>query len=350
MKKRIVAFTLMLMVVLFAKTSMVYADQDSVGSDIFTNVDIYETDTSMIYKLHNYWAIQQDSGINTYRNPLNSYNSLKVPTQIKKIGNHYFIVDCYHNQVIYSENLYRPIKEWQVLGNNMDLPHSIASDGKAYLITDTENNRVLVYEWIAGKYQNTQIFENVGIRPHYIEYDTESNLFFAWSSMTGEMYIIKREDTSGIMYIDEIRCINELRDFYVRSFSILGDKILFPSGNNCYMIIADKNTFAVLERFPVGASISGMSFATQIGDYFYLSISTDYYGDHIAARLIRTSNLVTLAENAYEDLNMYFPELGVPYYINYFDGNYYITNHERKKSIFKFQITDNVIHDISSVY
>ena len=64
-----------------------------------------------------------------YENPYNTYEALKVPTQITKQGDYYFIVDCYHNQVIYTKNMGIPLKEWKVMTNDVTLPHAIASDG-----------------------------------------------------------------------------------------------------------------------------------------------------------------------------------------------------------------------------
>ena len=44
----------------------------------------------------------------------NPYSDLSVPTYITKVDDTYFIVDCYHNQVIYHENLNDPLYEWHV--------------------------------------------------------------------------------------------------------------------------------------------------------------------------------------------------------------------------------------------
>ena len=76
----------------------------------------------------------------------NVQTSLSVPTQITKIGDDYFLVDCYHNQVIYHDNLTDPLYLWKVMTNDLSMGHTIASDGNVYLIDDTENNRVLIME------------------------------------------------------------------------------------------------------------------------------------------------------------------------------------------------------------
>ena len=56
---------------------------------------------------------------------LNSYDSLSVPTCIRKIGGTWFIADCYHNQVIYSDDLSAPLSDWHVLTGDAVQPHTI---------------------------------------------------------------------------------------------------------------------------------------------------------------------------------------------------------------------------------
>ena len=78
--------------------------------------------------------------------PTNPNGSLSVPTYITRLDDQYFIVDCYHNQVIYHDNLTDPLYLWKVMTNDLSMGHTIASDGNVYLIDDTENNRILIME------------------------------------------------------------------------------------------------------------------------------------------------------------------------------------------------------------
>ena len=70
---------------------------------------------------------------------------LSVPTYITKVNDTYFIVDCYHNRIIYSDSLDVPLTEWYIMSGEATQPHTLASDGTVYLVDDTENNRVLVF-------------------------------------------------------------------------------------------------------------------------------------------------------------------------------------------------------------
>lgn len=311
---------------------------------------LIETDTSIIYDMGMLPATELPESTLIYKNPINSYSVLKTPAQIKYLGKYYFIVDCYHNQIIYSTTIEKPVKEWQVMTNDVNLPHAIESDGEVYLIADTENHRVLVFEWKQGRFQNTQRLDNIGIRPHYIEYDEQTQSFFVWSSMTGEMYILKREPETGIVCIQEKRQIKELADFYVRSFILAGNQILFPSGDNCYMLIVDKATFEVQGRFPVTEEIAGMAFVEPIGSYFYMTISSDLSYDQSKATMVRTKDLTSLASGQYEKIYDKFPTDGIPYYIDYMNGLYYMTNHGSKKSIWRFRVEDDEICYVGFVY
>lgn len=278
-----------------------------------------------------------------YPNPYNPYSELKVPSQIVKIGRHYFIVDTYHDQVIYSTDPNAPLKEWQVMTGSAKLPHAVAGDGEVYLVTDTENDCILVFQWVYGRFQNTQCLEHIGERPHYIEYDAETDSFWAWSSMTGEMYIFKKEPQSSRIVLSEIRKVEELEHFYVRSFTICGEKILFPSGTNGYVITADKETLAVLERYPVSEEIAGMAFILPIGNAFYMTVSTDLYGNQDRATMIRVHDLGALADGQYEEIYEAFDTDGVPYYISNINGIYYLTNHCGSKQVLRFRVNGDAL-------
>lgn len=308
-----------------------------------------ENTTSEIFDMNGLPAVQFGEDTLHRSNPYNDYKSLKTPAQLTQQGDYYFIVDTYNNQVLYASDMWKPFNEWRVMDRRLNMPHAVASDGEVYLVADTDNNRVLCYEYKNGAFQNTQRFDNIGTRPHYIQYDRASASFFVWSSVTGDMYIIKREPLSGCMYIEEIRHIRELDGFYVRSFFIDGDEVIFPSGNNCYMIKADKETLEVKERYPVTPEISGMAFVRKIGDYYYMTVSTDEKLSHNGAKFIRTADLNSLSLGLYENITNYFKDMKVPYYIDAINGSFYVTSHEGKRNIYKFDVFENTIKNISSI-
>lgn len=282
--------------------------------------------------------------------PKNPYTDLSVPTYLTKVEDTYFLVDCYHNQIIYHNNLSDPLYEWSVMTDEISMGHTLASDGTVYLADDTENNRILIFEKKDGIFLHTQTFSGIGNRPHYIIYDENTDTFYAWSSMSGEMYLFRHSPGNSRMYLTEIRKIAALENVYVRSFTILEDDIYFVSGNSS-IIRADLGTFKILDTYPVPDSMAGMIQLTKIQDYFYLTISTDITGNQDYATIIRTEKLSNLEKGKYEDIYANFIGGGTPYYITHLDNAWYLTEHRLPgHSVWRFQVTDNEITDVETIY
>ncbi len=109
----------------------------------------------------------------------NTYDVLNVATYITRIDGMYFIADCYHDQIIYHDNIVDPLNQWNVLTNEVHYAHTIASDGTLFVVDDTENNRLMVFQKMAEGYVHTQTLENIGMRPHYVQYDAKNHVFMA---------------------------------------------------------------------------------------------------------------------------------------------------------------------------
>lgn len=275
---------------------------------------------------------------------------LNVPTQITKIGEDYFIVDCYHNQILTSRKLDSPLTEWLVLTDQIHYGHTIAGDGTVYLADDTENNRILVFEKKDGAFFLTQSFDDIGVRPHFVLYDEADRRFYALSSMTGELYVFSRPGRGSAVALEKILSVPELNQIYVRSFTIEGDDIYFVSGNS-NILRTSKKDLTVLERFPVPPEIAGMIQLAHIQDYFYITVSTDLYGCQDYATLIRTPDLSRLADGEWEDIYASFLGGGTPYYIGGFDGHFYLTEHRIPgHGIWQFDVRENELEHIVTLF
>lgn len=296
-------------------------------------------------------------------NKNNAYDTLNVATYIMQADDTYFIADCYHDQIIYSDALTKPLTEWKVLTDDVHYAHTIAFDGTALLIDDTENNRLLVFQKMGGDYVNTQILEEIGMKPHFVQYHKERQVFMAWSSITGEMYLIKKCDTpneQGVypLYIESILKIEELYGVYVRSFTIMEDGIYFVSGHNNQKIIKaqivendNETSLDVTARYDVPAGIAGMVQLYKIQDDYYITVSTDNTENQDYATIIKTKNLDGLIAGDYEDIYAEFGlSGGTPYYINEIEGRYYMTHHRTDKNIIAFDVTDNMIENAAIIY
>ena len=283
--------------------------------------------------------------------------SLSVPTYITKVDDTWFIVDCYHNKVIYSDSLERPIQAWNIMCSEVVQPHTIAGDGTVFLIDDTENNRVLVYEKVKDKFLNTQVFNDVGNRPHFSVYDEMTDTFYVWSSESGEMYCFRRTKGTNRVCLTDIRRIDELANTYVRSFTILDGDIYFVSGLSSdgsapRVLVCDIDSFAVKKSYPVPSEIAGMVQMTRIEDMFYITVSTDITGNQDYATLIRTRSLDDLSEGEYEDIySEYFIGGGTPYNISQVGDTYFLTEHRLiDHQIWSFNVVDGKITNVQTVY
>lgn len=291
----------------------------------------------------------------------NTYDTLNVATYITKIDNTYFIADCYHDQIIYHDNITDPLDEWEVLTNEVHYAHTIASDGTLFVVDDTENNRLMVFQRTEAGYVHTQTLDNIGMRPHYVQYDEKNQVFMAWSSITGEMYLIRRAaapEQNGVypLYVDKVLKIDELFGVYVRSFTVMEDGIYFVSGHNNQKIIKalfndTSDGFDITKRYMIPDEIAGMVQLTKIEDYYYITISTDNQENQDFATIIRTESLDGLSAGKYEDVYSQFGIAGgTPYYITQIEGRYYMAHHRTSENIIAFDVNDNHIENVAVIY
>ncbi|MBO4242569.1 MAG: hypothetical protein J5883_04755 [Clostridiales bacterium] len=289
---------------------------------------------------------------------VNNYDSvLSVPTYITKVDDVWFIVDCYHNRVLYTDELGKPLNQWYIMTDKVTYPHTIASDGTVYLIDDTENNRVRVYEKHEGVFINTQVIDDIGSRPHFSVYDPVSDTFYVLSSGTGELYCFRRMPDSTRVYLTEVRKVEQLSDIYVRSFTIIGGDIYFvsgvsPTGAKPQVLVCDLATLNVKKTYDVPDAFAGMVQIMPIEDAFYITVSTDITGNQDYATIIRTPTLEALSKGQYEDIySEYFIGGGTPYNISKVDDTYFLTEHRLKDhQIWSFKVTRGKITDVKTVY
>lgn len=291
----------------------------------------------------------------------NPYNTLNVATYITRIGGTYFIADCYHDQIICHDNLTDPLEQWTVLTDEVHYAHTVASDGTMFVVDDTEHNRLLVFQKTAEGYAHTQTLDDIGMRPHYVQYDEKNQVFMAWSSITGELYLVRkavepREDGIYPLYVDRTFKIDELYGVYVRSFTVMEDGIYFVSGHNNRKIIKavpndTGDGFDIVDEYSVAAEIAGMVQLTKIGGSYYITVSTDDQENQDFATIIRTDSLEKLAAGEYEDVyDQFGVSGGTPYYITEIDGRYYMAHHRTSENIIAFDVRDDHIEAVEVIY
>ena len=283
----------------------------------------------------------------------NASEALNIPTQITKYGESYFIMDCYNDQVIWNDDLNTPIADWKVMSIGINRGHTVASDGTIYLVDNTDSNQILVYERTGDKFVLTQYLDGIGFRPHYIVYDDSTDTFYAWSSFTGEMYLVKRSHKEGdnnLVYVSDIKKIESLNEVYIRSFTMLDNSILFVSGSNGKIIEVDKKSFKIINEYPVPDEIAGMVQIMPVENQYLITVSTDIDSNQDYATIIQTKSLEGLIDGDYTDVYANFEGGGTPYYISEIEGKYYLTEHRNGHALWKFGFENGEIINPECVY
>lgn len=280
----------------------------------------------------------------------NGYTYLHTPTQIIKINNTYYIVDCYHDQIIYTDNLNTELRYWKVMTRNLQKPHALASDGEIYMVADTDNNRVLTFSKNYDSFRLLQTFEQVGTRPHYVDYNHTDETFYVWSSLTGEMYLYKKTPGTKSLTLQEIKSIPALKGCYARSFTITGDTILFPVVERSSILAVDKNSFEIIKEYPVPDSMAGMVQVNMIDGYYFITVSTDRQYDSKGAAIVRAQSLEDFSTGNFEELSSFFGNDGTPYYVSYFDGAYYMIYEGTDPHVYRFHAENGAICNVQKMF
>jgi len=275
--------------------------------------------------------------------------TLYTPTVIEKIGEEYFIVDCWHHRVIYNDNLTDPIEKWNTLSDNLGDPHSIASDGIVYLIEDTENNEVKVFRRDGTNFRLTQVIERIGQRPNRIVYDAEKELFYGISAMSQHVFVLKNSGHE-VTIEKVIRLGYLLENSYIRAIRLIDGELYFVSGPGKIIVANYRNaSFDKVREYKVPFELSGMNDITKIGAYYYICVYQDGAGK-IAPRLVRVKDLNELINSNYEDIYSDLDVRGVPYNLSHIEGRTFLTEVDSYSAIKSFKLVDNEICDIQIHY
>jgi len=278
----------------------------------------------------------------------NSYTeNLYSPTQITKIDNQYFIVDCWHHRVIYNPNISDTIAGWTMLCDNVHTPHSIASDGELLILDDTGNNAVQVYKKKLQTYEFSQTIRNIGYQPNKIIYDKDKKLFYGISASSQQLFVLK--NNNGEVEIDNVVRLDYLKNSYVRSISLIESKLYFVSGPGEILVANTEDmSFNLMNKYPVPFELQGMNDLIKIDSYYYISVYQDGSGN-IAPKLVRTKDLNLLGVN-YEDLYDKLQMKGVPYNFSQIEDRVYVTEIDSYSSIRSFKLVEDEIYDIQVHY
>jgi hypothetical protein len=269
---------------------------------------------------------------------------LYSPTEFTKIGGLYFIVDSWHNRVVYSHSRNAPIRQWHVLDSDLATPHSIASDSTLYVAEDTNRNAVRVYRHCNDTFRLAQTIHGCGRRPHRVRYDPATSAFYVIGSESQQITkLVRRADT---LHIEYTKHLPFLKDAYTRSFTIIDGFMFFVSGPKVISKVRYRDdSYQVVETFPVPPaiqSVTGMNDLFKTENYYYLTSTPSV--------IIRTKSLDALRNGEWEDLYQRLKLKGTPYYLAQFDGRIFVPENDNYSGIVSFLERDGVLADVKTTF
>lgn len=263
----------------------------------------------------------------------NDNDSLKVPTMINKIDDTYYIVDSSHNNILYSKELDASLPSWNIISGDFAHPHCFVGDGSFFMVIDTENNRLVTYKKQKDSFIQLETVDNVGYRPHYALYN--NNHYYIWNGIN-QMLVYTEKDCSLIL--EGAYIIPELENCYVRSFTVEDNEWYFPTCSG--KIVVTDSSFNYIREYAVPDDIAGLSYIYKRDGYWYVNVFTNIEYDTSYTDLVRCEDLSLLEKEEYESLYDEFGLKSSPYYVNMFDGSYYMASLSGYNAIYRIDIVD----------
>lgn len=264
---------------------------------------------------------------------------LYTPTLIEKIGELYFIVDCWHHRVLYSRELKPEIGRWQVLDDDLAGPHSIASDGVLYVVDDTGRNGIRSYMRDGDAFRLVQEVGDLGRRTHRVRYDKETAAFYVLSAHDPSITKLVRDgEQLTVRYTKPLEFLN---GEYTRSFVIIDGFMYFVPGPRTITKARYRDdSYDLVASYPVPRNLEGMNDLFRTDDGWYYVTSTD------PANIFRARSLEDFGTGRYEDVRRQLSLRGIPYFLSAIDGRFFITQINRWSGILSFVHRDGNIADV----
>jgi hypothetical protein len=271
---------------------------------------------------------------------------LNLPTHVEKIDDLYFIVDCYNNRVIYSDNIETPIPQWKRFGEDvpMSWPHSIASDGEYYLVDDSYAHRVLVFKKSGNNFKFHSSFDDIAKTPHRVIYDNKSDAFYVHGAWSQSITKIKMID--GVLKKLYTKQMPFMKGTYSRSVHIIDNLMYFISGpHKIHAVNYLDDSYEIKNTFPIPSGFESMNDLIKVGNAYYLTASKGHDKNH---KIVRCESL--LLPESCTSLYSDFDLKGNPYYFSEFDEHIFMTEIGRANDILKLKISGNSLEKIGYLY
>ena len=250
---------------------------------------------------------------------------LYSPTLITEIDDTFFVVDAWHNRILFNDDLDDDLDTWETLDGELAGPHSIAGNGRVLVVDDTGFHRAVVYEDGPDGFERVQEIGPLGQRPHRVHYCPNMERFLVLGSRSQTMHILV--DDGQRVRLEETVALEFLEGAYTRSFTIVDEHLYFVSGpSTIHRVRYLDRSFDVLDEYETPWRYREMNDITVVGDQYYLTVTADWRvaKDHPDNTIVRCDELAKFSEGGCDDVKEELQLQGIPYYLSYIDGNYYI--------------------------
>ena len=267
---------------------------------------------------------------------------LYTPTLIQKIDNLYYIVDCWHHRIIYSDTVERPIVSWNILDENVGGPHSIVSNGNFLLTENTGYNSIKIFKCnMGGGYYFHKELYDVGNRPHKTEYCPQTKIFYVIGSGSADVYCFKEDNNDIKLHFR--KQFDFIKDSYTRTIRIIDDKMFFLSGNNKIVVTTYKdNKFDNIAEYPIPTELASINDIYKYDDWFFITATPQ--------KIVCVKDLNDLQSGKYIDIYEFYGFKGTPYYFSFFDGYTYLTEITEYSSIIRFKIIEGKFYNFERIH
>jgi SAM-dependent methyltransferase/predicted Ser/Thr protein kinase len=184
------------------------------------------------------------------------FKSLYTPTHVLSIrnGSSFVVTDCWHNRILWTNDLSSPIETWKVVVKNVAHPHSTAIDAsESVLITeDTERSQVLIMRLHSETINFQAVVALSGARPHRSQYSNLHKCFFILCSVPAKgknvlemaKLVVNTAATENDTHVVHFE-LPFLGKAYTRSFGMFSGKFYFASGENVMVATFQGDRFAM---------------------------------------------------------------------------------------------------------